>query len=43
MSRILNVEKERWHPLDCLESSTILLGAKDCAYAPLGPEDILEK
>lgn len=40
---MLNVEKDRWHSLVCLEPNTILFEAKDGAYAPLGPEDIMEK
>ena len=39
---ILNIEKGQWHSLNCLESGTILLEAKDGAYEPLGPEDIME-
>lgn len=40
--RCINVEKGRWHSLECLESGSVLLESKDGAYAPLGPEDILE-
>ena len=40
--RCLNVEKGRWHSLECLESGSVLLECKDGAYAPLGEEDILE-
>lgn len=39
---VLNIEKGQWHSLKCLESGTILLEAKDGAYEPLGPEDIME-
>ena len=39
---ILNIEKGQWHSLKCLESGTILFEAKDGAYEPLGPEDIME-
>lgn len=39
---ILNIEKGQWHSLKCLESGTILFEAKDGAYEPIGPEDILE-
>ena len=39
---ILNIEKGQWHSLKCLESGTVLFEAKDGAYEPLGPEDILE-
>ena len=39
---VLNIEKGQWHSLRCLESGTILLEAKDGAYQPLSPEDIME-
>ena len=39
---VLNIEKGQWHSLKCLESGTVLLEAKDGAYAPLGAEDILK-
>ena len=39
---VLNIEKGQWHSLKCLESGTILLEAKDGAYAPLEPDDIME-
>ena len=38
---VLNIEKGQWHSLKCLESSRVLFEAKDGAYEPLGPEDIL--
>ena len=41
--RCINVEKGRWHSLECLESGSVLLECKDGAYAPLAPSDILEK
>lgn len=34
--RCINVEKGRWHSLECLESGSVLLESKDGAYAPLG-------
>ena len=34
--RCLNVEKGRWHSLECLESGSVLFECKDGAYAPLG-------
>lgn len=40
---VLNIEKGQWHSLKCLESGTVLFEAKDGAYAPLEPGDILEK
>ena len=38
----LNIEKGQWHSLKCLESGTILLEAKDGAYRPLSPDEIME-
>jgi len=39
---VLNIEKCQWHSLKCLESGTVPFEAKDGAYAPLGPDDIME-
>jgi len=39
---VLNFEKGQWHSLKCLESGTVLFEAKDGAYAPLEPDDIME-
>ena len=39
--RMLNVERDRWHSLECLESGSVLFESKDGAYTPLGPEDVL--
>ena len=39
--RMLNVEKDRWHSLVCLESGSVLFESKDGPYAPLGEEDML--
>ena len=39
---VLNIEKGQWHSLKCLESGTILFEAKDGAYEPLTPDDIME-
>ena len=39
--RCINVEKGRWHSLECLESGSVLLESKDGPWEPLGPEDIL--
>ena len=41
--RCLNVEKGRWHSLECLESGSVLLECKDGAYAPLGPDELMSK
>ena len=40
---ILNIKKEQWHSLKCLESGTILLEAKDGAYRPLDEDEIFTK
>ena len=40
--RMLNVEKDRWHSLECLESGSVLYESKDGAYEPLGEEDMME-
>ena len=39
--RCLNVEKGKWHSLECLEGGSVLFECKDGPYAPLGDEDIL--
>lgn len=38
----LSVPKGQWHSLQCMESGTVILEAKDGAYSPLGEEDIME-
>ena len=40
--RCLNVEKGRWHSLECLESGSVLLEAKDGPYHPLTSEEVME-
>lgn len=40
--RCVNVERGRWHSLECLESS-VLLEAKDGPYHPLVDDEILDK
>lgn len=40
--RMLNVEKGRWHSLECLESGSVLFEAKDGPYTPIEPDDIME-
>ena len=37
----MSVEKGRWHRIESLESGTVIFEAKDGAYEPIGPEDIL--
>ena len=39
--RMLNVEKGRWHSLECLESSSVLFEAKDGPYHPLEEDEIM--
>ena len=41
--RMLNVERDRWHSLVCLESGSVLFESKDGPYAPLTKEEIFEK
>ncbi len=38
---VVQVEKGRWHSLECLEPDTVLLEAKDGTWEPLGEEDIM--
>lgn len=39
---VVQVEKGRWHSLECLEPNTVLFESKDGAYAPLPEEDIMK-
>ena len=39
--RCLNVEKGRWHSLECLESGSVLFACKDGPYAPLGEGEVM--
>ena len=39
--RMLNVEKDRWHSLECLESGSVLYESKDGAYHPLKEDEIM--
>ena len=39
--RMLNVEKDRWHSLECLESGSVLYDSKDGPYHPLEEDEIL--
>lgn len=41
--RMLNVERDRWHSLVCLESGSVLYESKDGGYRPLGEDDIFQK
>lgn len=38
----LSVPKGQWHSLECLESGTVILEAKDGVYTPLGVGDVME-
>ena len=38
--RMLNVEKDRWHSLECLESGSVLYESKDGSYHPLEEDEI---
>lgn len=40
--RCINVEKARWHSLECLESGSVLLESKDGKYEPLQDCDVLQ-
>lgn len=39
--RCINVEKGRWHSLECLESGSVLFESKDGAYTSLTEEEIM--
>lgn len=38
---VVQVEKGRWHNLECLETGTVLFEAKDGKYEPVQNEDIM--
>ncbi len=40
--RCINVEKARWHSLECLESGSVILESKDGKYEPLGEDEVME-
>lgn len=40
--RCINVEKARWHALECLESGSVLLECKDGKYEPLREYEVME-
>ena len=40
--RMLNVEHDRWHSLECLESGSVLYESKDGPYHPLEVDEIME-
>lgn len=41
--RCVNVEKGRWHSLECLGSGSILLESRDGANDSLASEEIMEE
>ena len=42
-TRMLNVEKDRWHSLVCLEEESVLYESKDGPYHPLEEDEIMVK
>lgn len=40
--RMLNVEKDRWHSLECMESGSVLYESKDGPYHPLEEDEIYD-
>lgn len=40
--RCINVEKARWHALECLESGSVLFESKDGKYEPLQDCNVLQ-
>ena len=40
---MVKIEVGRWHSLEVLEEGTVIFEAKDGAYEPLKPEDIIQK
>lgn len=41
--RCINVEKARWHSLECLSSGSVLLECKDGRYEMLRKDEVMEK
>ena len=41
--RCINVEKSRWHSLECLESGSVLMESKNGAYKPRETNEIMDK
>ena len=39
--RCINVEKGRWHSLECLAEGSVLMESKDGRYEPFGEKEIL--
>ena len=40
--RMLNVERDRWHSLVCLEPDSVLYESKNGAYRPLEEDEVME-
>ena len=40
---MVQIEVGRWHSLEVLEEGTVIFEAKDGAYEPIKPEDIIQK
>ena len=40
--RCINVEKARWHSLECLETGSVLFESKDGKYEPLREDEVME-
>lgn len=40
---IVQIEAGQWHSLEVLEEGTVIFEAKDGAYEPIKPEDIIQK
>ena len=40
---MVQIEVGRWHSLEVIEEGTVIFEAKDGAYEPLKPEDIIQK
>lgn len=38
---MLNVERDRWHSLQCLKSGSVLFESKDGKYEPLREEEVM--
>ena len=38
--RCINVEKARWHSLECVESGSVLMESKDGRYEPLREDEL---
>ena len=41
--RMLNVERDRWHSLVCLECGSVLYESKNGAYQPLEEDEVMVK